>query len=194
MSLLAPALLLSCASLDSPPARFLGKYDLPDPLPAAFSVCTSVGCHSQTGVVLSREEWAAVDALFLPPSRTPEEERRQVAGAVGLMESLVGPKAGTDRDVAKNGWDEFQSPQLDCVAEAANTTVYLTLLQTRGHLRHHRVAYPARRGFLIFFPHNTAVLLEPQTGRAWAVDSWFHDNGHPPEIVLLTEWKAGFRP
>jgi hypothetical protein len=184
----------SCATLDTPPEKVLRMYAMPSPTREGMSVCRSFGCRETTPVSLDEAEWARVAALFDPPAQTPHLERAQVALAVGLFETLVGPKAGTDRDAAGNGWNRTRSPQLDCIAEAVNSTVYLLLLDQAGLLRHHRVAHPARRRAMLIFPHNTAVLVERATGSPYAVDSWFHENGVPPEIVPLDQWRAGYRP
>ena len=44
------------------------------------------------------------------------------------------------------------------------------------------------------FPHNTAVLLEKDSNRIFAVDAYFHANGQPPEIVPLAVWLDGYDP
>jgi hypothetical protein len=187
-------LLASCATPDRPPVFSLQKYRIPAPQSERFTVCTSFGCRETRETFLSVREWDHIAATFEPPANAPEGERARIAQAVGLFEELVGPKAGTDRDAAGNNWNEEWSPQLDCIAEAVNSTVYLLLLDQAGLLRHHRVAHPARRRTLIIFPHNTAVIVENATGSAYAVDSWFHANGVPPEIVPLDVWRAGYRP
>lgn len=51
------------------------------------------------------------------------------------------------------------------------------------------------RGFILLgWPHTTAVISETVSGRRFAVDSWFHDNGQPPEIVALDIWRWGWSP
>jgi hypothetical protein len=194
--LLLPALLLllSCATLETPPASTLKKYAIPLPTPERFRVCTNFGCRETRETFLTPAEWGRIAALFEPPATTPERERDCVAQAIGLFEALVGHKVGTDRDAPGNDWNAEWSPQLDCIAEAVNSTVYLLLLEDADLLRHHRVAHPFRRGFLFIFAHNTAVILEKATGSAHAVDSWFHANGAPPEIVPLRKWTSGYRP
>ena len=79
---------------------------------------------------------------------------------------------------------------MDCIDEAANSTSYLMVLDGLGLLRHHTIAYPASKGYLINFvyPHNTAVLIENATGERYAVDSWVFTNGEPPLIVPLKSW------
>lgn len=98
-------------------------------------------------------------------------------------------------------WAEVRSPrnefgpprtaQLDCIAETSNTTVFLLLLERDGLISRHRVRYPARRGFLIWSSHNTAVLEEVATGRGWAIDSWYGPKGSPTPVWPLDLWQSG---
>ena len=44
------------------------------------------------------------------------------------------------------------------------------------------------------WPHTSAVIVETANGQAYAVDSWFHDNGQPAEVVPLEQWVAGWGP
>jgi hypothetical protein len=39
--------------------------------------------------------------------------------------------------------------------------------------------------------HTTAVLVELQDGREWAIDSWVRNNGEPPDVLPLKTWYAG---
>jgi hypothetical protein len=87
--------------------------------------------------------------------------------------------------------------QHDCVDESLNTTIYLTLLEQKGLLRHHNVEDPTVRLPIIHsgrWPHQTAVISEIETSKFYAVDSWFHDNGAKAEIVPLRKWKDGWKP
>jgi hypothetical protein len=192
--LAALPLLFSCATLDTPPCSALKKYSIAMPHPRSFTVCTSFGCRDTRQAFLTSQEWVKMRELFSPSAATPEQERGHVALAIGLFEELVGPKVGTERDAPGNGWQEEWSAQLDCIAEAVNSTVYLLLLEQAGLLHHHRVAHPARRRTALLFPHRTAVIVEHATASAYAVDSWFHANGVPAEIVPLQEWRKGYRP
>lgn len=47
---------------------------------------------------------------------------------------------------------------------------------------------------LFGWPHTTAMVSETRGGARWAVDSWFRENGKPPEIVPLEVWRRGWRP
>ena len=85
--------------------------------------------------------------------------------------------------------------QLDCIDETSNTTTVLELLDRAGLLVWHEVRGPMSRFFVYDgWPHTTAVIVETATGEAYAVDSWFHDNGQPAEVVPLEQWVAGWGP
>ncbi|MBU6235894.1 MAG: hypothetical protein KGQ41_08615, partial [Alphaproteobacteria bacterium] len=87
--------------------------------------------------------------------------------------------------------------QQDCVDESTNTTTYLRLLEMKGWLKFHTVSAPNSRLFLTsgnLGPHSTAVIEDKKTKAKFAVDSWYHDNGEPAEIVDLQEWKSGWKP
>jgi hypothetical protein len=70
-------------------------------------------------------------------------------------------------------------------------------LKNHNFIHFHDVLSPTGR-FPVFhggrWPHQTAVIQEVDTKNSYAVDSWFHDNGHPPEIVPLKQWKKGWKP
>ena len=161
--------------------------------PEAIAVCHGYGC-GLTHLVNLKEEWPAIRALFADAPRSPQAERAAVARAVALFEQAAGRQLGTWRDKPGTPFSRNDPGQLDCVDESINTTSFLLLLAREGLLRWHTVAEPARRhAFLAFGVHFTAVLVE-HGGARYAVDSWFHGNGEPPEIVELERWRAGWRP
>ncbi|MGE4293606.1 MAG: hypothetical protein AB7E32_15520 [Desulfovibrio sp.] len=133
-----------------------------------------------------------MERIFRSGPASAAGERERMARAVALLETLVGKHVGTSVDVARNA--AAGPGQLDCVAESVNTSVYLLQLQNRGLLTYHRVEATRHRGFLIFYPHNTAVVRELSTDRLFAVDSWFGDNGEMPYVVPLEEWLDGWSP
>lgn len=191
IALAVSTILVGCSGIGSPPAARLVAFGLAaNPRPAAFDVCRSYGCTDTAHVSLSESEWAQVQTIFTPPPSGVREERARAARAVGLLEELVGPKAGTQYAAPRNEPGPPGTAQLDCLAKASNTTVYLLLLERDGLLPHHRVDHPAHRGFLIFFPHNTAVIVERDNGRAWAIDSWYSPNGSPAAVWPMELWRA----
>lgn len=164
------------------------------PAPNLFSHCQGYGCPELREVSLSPAQWQQVAVLFEPPSASAGEERARVAQAIARFERIVGDltdSAGDHGGTFGNGGHG----QLDCVDEATNTTTYLRLLAGARLLRWHTPGPRATRGALIFrWPHNTATMRETANGRDWAVDSWFHANGKPPEIVTLEVWLNGWKP
>lgn len=158
-------------------------------------VCWGYGCKEQARVAIPPAEWINVVAAFEhPPAPTPAAERDRIARAIAHLEQAVGPVTGTDANLGGNLAGSGLEGQMDCIDESRNTSAYLELLHTRGLLRWHRPAERVRRAPLIFNQHWTAVLVEHDNGRAWAIDSWFHDNGSLPFIVELDEWRRGARP
>jgi hypothetical protein len=161
-------------------------------VPPVFYSCTSYHCKSEQQVQLSSPQWQAVRRLF-GHADSPEAERRQLRRAVALLEQQTGAITGTWRDLAGNVAGAGQPGQLDCIAESKNTTTYLQLLSDAGLLEWHVVEARQVRHPLIFNVHWTAVIRDTRDNRRYAVDSWFLDNGEPPYIQPLEDWKSGRR-
>jgi hypothetical protein len=190
LAILIPILLGGCSTLEEHRVGALVEYDA---APASFRVCHGSGCRIETPVDLDERAWDRVRALFEPAAGTAPEERRRVADAIGLMERLVAKQAGTANDAGRNLAVADQSTQLDCVDEAVNSSTYLHMIAADRLLRFHAVDPPAHRGGVIL-AHNTAVLRELATGRRYAVDSWFYDNGAPAVVLPLQTWLDGWEP
>jgi hypothetical protein len=187
--------LSACASGPSDPAAFLARYGVKDPKPMSYLVCHGNGCRRSTHVILTVEEWNEVRAVFVPPPSDAAEERARIAKAVGLLETLGGIRAGTSDDSAGTFPGGGSASQMDCVDEAVNTTTYLTMMIKDGLVSRHELRGPDSRGYFVSgWPHTTAVIVETATGQAFAVDSWFFDNGKPATIVPLGVWKGGYTP
>lgn len=165
------------------------------PSPQAFSVCHDLSCHSVSDLSLTDSEWRQISTLFTPVADSPRAERQQIASAVAVMEKLVGNKTGTAGDRGQNELPGSRQGQLDCIDEATNTSVYLRMMESEGLLHWHQSAPRTSRGLLIGrAPHNTASIIDTQSQQRFAVDSWFFANGQPPAIVLMADWKKGWRP
>lgn len=160
----------------------------------SFGVCAAYGCRKYFTTGLSEREVARVRRAFGGPAETAAEEREAIRRAVAELELIIGPKTGTDGDEPGAAIINFsRDGQMDCIDESFNTTTYLTLMAQDGLLRFHDVDKPLRRGyFLNRWPHNTATVVERDTGQRYAIDSWFHGNGVPPEVVTAQDWLDGW--
>jgi len=183
-------LLTACTGLEEHRVGALVEHA---PTPERLQVCHGSNCRIETTVRLGDSDWDRVRAQFEPAPSSAAEERRRIANAIGLMERLVAPQAGTAKDVGRNLAAADQSTQLDCVDEAVNSSTYLDLIAAEGLLRFHSVQSPAHRGGVIL-AHNTAVVRETATGQLYAVDSWFYDNGTPAVVLPLQTWLNGWEP
>ncbi|MEN8661681.1 MAG: hypothetical protein ACN4GF_12140 [Lentimonas sp.] len=189
------ALFVSGCSTTPNPRLYLSHFSLQEPTVGDFEVCASAGCRKLSRLSYSDEEWRSIINIFTPAPTTPADERDRLMIAIGAMETFIGAKNGTSADNMKNDRRVVTGPQLDCIAEAANTTVALILLDKAGLIRHHRVGDPQHRGFFRGnLPHNTASLYDNETGEHYALDSWFYANGVPPVCVPVSQWKAGYDP
>lgn len=197
---LCAAVLAACSH--APSRELVRDYGHWNESPERFGVCMGYGCAEIHMTGLKPAEWAGVREIFGAPGNAAEE-RAAIARAVGLIERLVGPRTGSDGDRPGAAIVNFRRQgQMDCIDEAFNTTSYLRFLERDGLLRHHAVGLPVRRGsFIDRWPHNAATIMEKGIGSqaggagvAYVVDSWFHGNGVPPEVLPLAEWMAGWSP
>lgn len=113
---------------------------------------------------------------------------------LGALERLTGRLTGLDNDRGGSLAGLWRRNQMDCVDESTNTRAYLTMLQNDGLLRYHVVAQTARRFRPYLYQHYTAVIRETASGRLYAVDSWFFDNGQPAVVLPLETWEKGWVP
>jgi hypothetical protein len=195
---LASFLTLSACATQTlpPPLDYYKEKKIAAPSDSAFTHCSQYGCKRLTPLTLDPQDWTGIETAFGPPALSAAEEREKIKQTIGYLERLIGPRTGTQTDVAGT-FRRIGQGQLDCVDESTNTTSYLLLLKERGLLNFHDVGGPDTRFPLIHagrWPHQTAVMTDRQTQTAYAVDSWFHDNGKPAEIVTLENWKEGWKP
>jgi len=201
---LALSILLSVLALEAGAAGAPNVYTadvfvrsdiVTEPAPGNFSVCHAGTCAIVTQAGLDDGQWQQIAAVFPVPARDAREERARIAEAIARFETVVGVIADTSDDRAGNQRGNQWWSQMDCIDESTNSTTYLRILARAGLLQWHRVEARVTRGYFLFgWPHTTAVVSELGTGAKWVVDSWFHGNGRPPEIVPLDLWKTGWRP
>jgi len=181
--------------LDS--VQSLEKYKLfiGHPTPSLYSICRHKTCREIAFASLSDVQWQNVEALFAPPAISAEHERGQIQQAVALLETYTGEQTNTHNDRGENDSKSGIQGQMDCIDEATNTTVYLRMISKAGLLTWHKEASRIGRGVMTGnIPHNTATIIEIESGTPYAVDSWFEDNGVEPHILPLAEWKSGWWP
>jgi hypothetical protein len=160
----------------------------------AFEICHGGGCAESNQLSLTDMQWRQVSNVFTKKAQNAEQERAQIAQAIGVLEAIIGEKIGTSADVA--GTFNLKSlGQMDCNDEAINTTTYMRLLKQAGFMPSHEIEDTRTRSFFFNgWPHSTAVIHEINSGERFAVDSWFYDNGHAATMLPFTQWKAGYIP
>lgn len=160
----------------------------------SFEICHSGGCAESNQVSLTDMQWRKVTNVFTKKAQNAEQERAQIAQAIGVLEAIIGEKIGTSADIA--GTFNLKSlGQMDCNDEAINTTTYMRLLKQAGLMQQHEIEDTRTRSFFFNgWPHSTAVIHELATGQRFAVDSWFYDNGHAASMVPFAQWKTGYIP
>jgi hypothetical protein len=194
-SVLSISILLFLNGCAGPFEGYLMKLEMDNnnqATPGQFSVCHGNGCALRSTVSLAGQPWGQVMEYFEVPANNPEEEREKISHAIALIEVIIGEKIGSHTDVGQNVYKYYDEGQMDCVDETVNTSMYLHFLKESEALRWHKVGDPLHRGF--FWPHNTAVVEEIQSGKRYVIDSWFFNNGVKPSIVTAEEWLAGWRP
>jgi hypothetical protein len=157
-------------------------------LPPLVNVCWDYGCDRNARIVVPPGDWADIRALFRPPASTAAAERTRIARAIARFERTAGRLTGTHRDRYENVAGSGLPGQMDCIDESRNTDAYLRLLAEHDLLRWHDVAPRRKRMRWVLDQHWTAVVVDRATGTAWAIDSWFLDNGHRPYVQRLDAW------
>jgi hypothetical protein len=161
----------------------------------AFEICQGGGCTRSDLLQLTPPEWDNVVQIFTPQAENTEQERQQIAQAIGMLEDITGTKIGTTADRAGTFGNSDYQHQQDCNDEAINSTTYMRLMQQAGLIRLHTISdMRTRKFFFTGWPHSTAVIRENDSQAEFAVDSWFYDNGHAATIVPLARWKEGYIP
>lgn len=160
-----------------------------------FDICYGGGCSVIANLALSDDDWQSVMVIFASDTDDAEQEREQIARAIGVLEKIVGAKTGTSADRAGTFNNSNYPNQLDCNDEAINTTTYMRLMYQQGLIKLHEIEDTRTRNFFFNgWPHTTAVIREKASKHRYAVDSWFYDNGMPATIVPFEVWKSGYFP
>ena len=190
-------LLCGCANeLHSDLHHYMKDKRLSEPLLERFPHCEGYGCRTIKHVELNQADWKKIESAFGKKARNAKEEQQKIARAIGAFERVVGPLTGTDAD-RRGTFIKTGKGQLDCVDESTNTTIYLILLKQKGLLKFHEIEQPQLRWPILSgrgWMHQTAVITNVKTGKQYAVDSWFEDNGVNAWIVDLEAWRNGWHP
>jgi hypothetical protein len=179
--------------------HYLDRFAPQNPTIANFTVCHGFNCVERKAVSLSDEQWRRVTAVFTPRANTAQLERQQIARAVALVETYVGPQAG----IAARQWTHKYMlvlpnlgdlTQIDCVDASVNTWTYTTLMEQSGLFKFHRVAQLSYAGsFTDPDLRNTAVLQQIDGGY-FAIDASLVDHGAPPLVMPLATWLSNWPP
>jgi len=165
-----------------------------DPTPLKFNICHGGTCENISNVSLKEQQWQQIRNIF-KDKRSPQHERQQIKIAIAKLEKFVGRQTDTYNDKAENRTDDELHHYMDCIDESTNTTLYLMMIQNDALLRWHTYQDRGNRGYFFNgWPHTTAVIKETGTGKRYAVDSWFRDNGLQPYIIPFEEWRNGWKP
>ena len=121
-------------------------------------------------------------------------ERAAISLAIGRMYAIAGEQTPVWRDKGRNYADGGVDGQMDCIDHSANTDAFLRLLQAHGWLRFHQVLEPIRRVRFFVALHWAGRIRERETQQAYAVDSWYFDNGRPAAVLTVEDWRAGKTP
>ncbi len=198
ISLLCLVILSACLNTPYKETRALyySKKGIQLPEQGQFQHCRNYGCKTIETLRLNDEQWAQINAIFSPPPQNARQEREKIRQAMGLFERITGEITGSKAD--KGGtFKTIGTNQLDCIDESTNTTTYLILLKQNNLITFHDISSPATRLPLFGggnWAHQTAVIVNLETQKPFAVDSWFRDNGAPADIVPLKQWHNGWRP
>ena len=96
---------------------------------------------------------------------------------------------GTKDDLPKAPLFKKSYFELDCIDETVNTTKYLNFLNQKGLLKFHDVGKPIHKNIGHgAYPHNSATVIEIETGDIYVIDSYIYKNGQPPNIRMLESW------
>lgn len=153
-----------------------------------FLQCFDFGCKTTREIRFSPADWQAVREPFATAVVDAESERQAIRRAVAKMEQITGELTGTAHDKAGNYPGSDLPGQMDCIDESTNTFQYLSALEEQDLLRWHRIDLKHRR-IVWFLTHWTATIREVESGRIFAVDSWYRDNGELPYVQPIDDWK-----
>ncbi len=162
--------------------------------------CRQYTCQEIINIAIPKMEWLQATQLLNEKPRSASLERALLTEVFSRMEVILGRIARTQYDIGGtfrvDKMPQVNSIQLDCVDEAFNMYVFFNLLNNEGRLYWHEVGNIVHRGWLfdMNYPHTALTVIDKNTREQFVIDSWFHDNGRPPELLSLQRWKSGWTP
>jgi hypothetical protein len=182
---------IPASALSSAINQMYAMTSMSPPSAQQMIVCYGFGCRLRWILVFSPRDRAALTNIVAAGRGSAEAERKAVANAVVWLDRRVGPIIGTAKRVAYadvRAMDDNHN--FDCWDTTRNATSLLLVLQSWGLLKHHTVADPIYRGnvFVGQLPHNTAVLTDKKTGRAWVFDMWTVGYAKSPDVMPVEKW------
>ncbi len=156
-------------------------------------VCYGYGCRQQVQVTILPEEAQRLAAYFAEVE-TAADERQALASALQDWYHIAAQHTPIAQDKGGNASDGTATGKMDCVDHSETDTAFLNYVQRQGWLRHHDVLAPAYRAPRFFDLHYASQVREQNGGKAWVIDTWFHDFGARPEVLPLTTWAEGWSP
>lgn len=191
-SVAATAILAGCVSgREGNPTDFFYNFELTSPRGNLVTVCSGYGCRFETKVLINDQDLDQLRSIFAQVEDTEVGERDAVQSAIAYLETRVGAETGTSADRAEiEARGVGDKTQQDCIDESTNTTSYLLVMEANGLLKYHKVRRPEIRGYWLDgrWPHWTAVLQVHDSGKEWAIDSWWWENGVEPVVIPLEDW------
>ena len=163
-------------------------------------ICSNYGCKQITNIEINSAQWQKILSYFGTSIRSAESERKLLKQVIAHIEEIVGEKTNTQFDLGGTftiyrKFKNAKSEQMDCVDESTNTLLYLRLLSQYEKLKYHEVlGVRSRGGLRAGYPHTAVLLKDIISKEKYIIDSWFHDNGKPAEVVPLKKWKRGWKP
>lgn len=163
-------------------------------------ICFSYGCNEIANAKINDTQWEKIASLLTVSSESSSDERTSLAEAIGHIETIIGKQTNTEFDLGGTfniylNHNKGKSEQMDCIDESTNTLLYLRIIEQHQKLIWHDViGLSSRGGLRAGYPHTAVLIKEKESGEKFIIDSWFHDNGEPAEIVEYRNWKKGWKP
>ena len=166
----------------------------------SLPICSNYGCSKISNASISSETLEVINNALEMSIESPASEREALAYVIGIFEKVIGEQTNTQNDIGGTfrtylHTSKSKSEQMDCIDESANTLLYLRVLNQKNKIIWHEIiSLSTRGGIFAGYPHTAVLLKEKQSQEKFIIDSWFHDNAQPAEVVDYKKWKKGWKP